>query len=41
VSLADLQNDEDHAFRKVKLRVDEKPRGALKVVCLQALQDRP
>ncbi|OQE08561.1 hypothetical protein PENVUL_c009G09164 [Penicillium vulpinum] len=23
VSLADLQNDEDHAFRKVKLRVDE------------------
>jgi small subunit ribosomal protein S3Ae len=22
-SLADLQNDEDHAFRKVKLRVDE------------------
>lgn len=23
VSLADLQNDEDHAFRKIKLRVDE------------------
>jgi small subunit ribosomal protein S3Ae len=23
VSLADLQNDEDHSFRKVKLRVDE------------------
>ncbi len=23
VSLADLQKDEDHAFRKVKLRVDE------------------
>lgn len=23
VSLADLQNDEEHAFRKVKLRVDE------------------
>lgn len=23
VSLADLNNDEDHAFRKIKLRVDE------------------
>ena len=23
VSLADLQKDEDHSFRKVKLRVDE------------------
>ena len=23
VSLADLQKDEDHAFRKIKLRVDE------------------